>query len=529
MNKKEVLVFLVIILLSTISVFGAPGDSAPGGSGESSTIDLSQTNDASGTASQNTAFTAGPVTATGEGAYSATSDELLIQHLYTYQDTSTSTEGADMQDVRTRRDGSDTEMSSTSVFRGNSETTGSTFEVNDAGRTRLYKSAGEYNLESDYGAAVRVDQTFVTGYNNFFANLNQRSMSWSSSESVDDRGTPEAELNFQGTSAIIFNNGEMAFRQLDGTTARTDEIGRLKYLKTSSTTDNNIMIIPGPTIITRLENIDFGKIVELEFQGSQTKLILDKDITGNLNSLINFRTLDSNAILNSYKIGKQITITTEKTELEFPTFNFLESFRTNGKSRIVFNDEDGIEYIEAAKDSIYTYHDKNTPEKSFTLKFNQDFKLRVRKSVAEPAYSEYDGMVDFVDKNIILKGKTTYTRETDIYTSEDKDTIAVLSMDDDFNNINEISIESLGPAEPIHTRAGPFYIREAPRQLYIPDIFTTQSNIIDAYKTNWYPIDINFMNNLLTQGNMRIYAINNPRINSVLDSLSTERYKTYLK
>ncbi|MBW3003941.1 hypothetical protein KY337_05225 [Candidatus Woesearchaeota archaeon] len=528
--SKNILVLIVVLILivSAITTLAADDEDDLGESEAGNVDDISQTSTTEGSEAKTgeykepTEVIDSSRTATAQGDYSIDFENLYLQLAQQFEDTNTNVEGSNLYDLNARRDSTSFEARSFDVFRGSDEVKlGETFELNQGNNLNFGFVNNEYLLSSSSGEAARIGQTFVTDYTDMLANLNKKTLSLGSISAADDKLTPNRELSFQRTSAILFNNGEIAYRQLGPTTARTDSNGKLTYLKTSSTTDDNVMVIPGATTVAKLENIDAGKEVEVDFQGSQTKLTLGKDIKGNINNLITFKTLDYNAIVNSYKIGKQITVTTSDTELDFTTFNFVETFTSDARSKIVYNDEDGIEYLEAAKGSKYTYSDRTKPEKSFTLDFNQDFKLRIRKSVAEPEYADVDGLIDFVDRKIVLKGKATYTRGTVTYSSDDN--IAVFSMDSNFDIIEELRLDNASA----ELTAGPFKIREqTKRYLYLPGIRQNIKNYLARYSSPSAP-DIEFQNRLLIQDKIKIFAKDNPNIPNILQEFSTEKYEKY--
>ncbi|MEA3430644.1 MAG: hypothetical protein U9R08_05205 [Nanoarchaeota archaeon] len=436
------------------------------------------------------------------------------------------------ENIQINKDGTIENAANVNMITG-PESLGESFQLDLAKDLSLKKINNEFILESLQGNGARIGQTFIAGYANLLANLNQRTISVGRSTSIDDRGSPDRALSFTETSAVLFNNGEIALRQIDGTEARTDSNGKLKYLKTSSIADDNVMIIPGATTAIRLENIDNMVGVEIDFQGSQTKLKLGKDIRGNINNLIQFRTLDFDAIVNSYKIGKKITVITSNTELDFTTFNFVENLITKGNSKIVYNEEDGIEYLEAAKGSKYTYTDRNKAARSFSIKFNQDFKLRVRKSVTEPDYIDVDGFIDLIEKKIVIKGKAEYSKDTDLYISEDPNTITTIELDNDFNTIKRFTIEAESLTEHTITNAGQFTIKEnnQGRHVQVEPLFSSSENIIQVYTTNLLPTTpaVEFINNILYQENTRIFGYNSPSINQELEELTTEPFERYLE
>jgi len=352
----------------------------------------------------------------------------------------------------------------------------------------------------------RMGRTSLAGTLNLEANLNTGAVTAGSVVSASEGGSSDISMNLGSALSFQANDGAFALRQLGKTTATTDSEGKLKYLKTVSNANGNVFIIPGASTLVKLDNVDDGKNVEMSFEGSQLKLTLDRGINGNINNLIKFRTLDYDALLNSYRIGKKITVTSSKSNLEFNTFNFDEFFTTNGKSKLVFQEDEGLEYIEAAKGSIYTYVDKNDESKSFSLKFNEDFKLNIKKSVTELDYVDVNGYVDLVSKKIYLKGKVDYLRgSSTVYSSEDESGVVILTFDENFNIIDEARVESVNDF--VRVNAGQYFIRQGSlREIYLPGLFSDYKNIINKISSDTDTPDALFNQNVLEQGNVKVYA-----------------------
>ncbi len=149
----------------------------------------------------------------------------------------------------------------------------------------------------------------------------------------------------------------------------------------------------------------------------------------------------------------------KEADLTCHGLNANERVVAHGQSTVTYS-EDCFSCVQLGSDSTY-WHNSEELATDFGLTVSErqePYSLCLRKAQSN-SYSNYSGLVDFVDSRMEFGGKITYRRMPiyydqiislimdPVYESYDDGNQVVFELDDDFNFINRLTLSNLNPSE----------------------------------------------------------------------------------